>query len=298
MKSIAALAAAASLGIASYANDVNADYYDEQVAVQMSENVYPDEYRLITLASTLVIDGPLKCGLGAWINGTDFEECIGPALFGGLVDYMGMEIARYNDTPFVGAAGKLIHDLGVSMSDNAALGIPMFDRFQTDFGPVLFSIEHMTTDPTFNVYFQIMPAVGMIANFAEGNRFEVLESLYNLTPVFSFENVSSEHFGTRYVGYTMGNVMAYGRGENVEGYSPRVVRSHEFNHTLAYGNFRFINDLLPSYPMEKLHLSFGPDLATLVLALPSNICFWAEGDCYGLYMSNPLEFFAYSMQND
>lgn len=297
MKAIAALAAA-SLGIASYADNVEADWYDEQVAEQMQSNVYPNEYRLITLASTLIIDGPIKCGLGAWINDTDFTECIGPALFGGLVDYMGMEIARYNDTPFVGAAGKLVHDLGVSMSDNAALGIPALDRFQTDFGPVLFSIEHMTTNPEFNVYFQIMPAVGIITNFAEGKRFEPLESLYNLTPVFSFDNVTSEHFGTRYAGYTMGNVMAYGRGENVEGYNSGVVRSHEFNHTLTYGNFRFINDLLPSYPMEKLYLSFGPDMSTLVLALPSNICFWAEGDCYGLYMSNPLEFFAYSMQND
>lgn len=298
MKGITALAAAASLGIASYAENAGADWYDEQVAESLTENVYPDGYRLITLASILVLDGPIKCGLGTWINGTDFGECIGPALLGGVIDYAALEIGRYNEYPMVGAAAHLAHDFGVSISDNAAAGIPVLDRFQTDFGPFLFSAEHLTTDPVFNMYFQIMPAVGIITNLAEGNRFEFLETVSNLTPVFSFENVTAEHFGSRYAGFTMGNVMAYGRGENVEGYNPAVVRSHEFDHTLIYSNFRFINDLLPAYPMEQLHLSFGPDLSAMVLAMPANICMWAKGDCYGLYMSNPLEFFAFSMQND
>ncbi len=298
MKASAALAAAASIGLASYADDAKADYSDEWAAEQMSANVYPDEYRLITLASILVLDGPVKCGLGAWINSTNFGECIGPALLGGVIDYAAMEIGRHNEYPMVGAAAHLAHDFGVSISDNAAAGIPVLDRFQTDFGPFLFSAEHLTTDPTFNLYFQIMPAAGIITNFAEGNRLEFLESISNLTPVFSFDNVTKEHFGTRYAGYTIGNVMAYGRGENVEGYDYNIVKSHEFNHILVYSDFRFVNDLLPAYPMEQLHLSFGPDISTMLFALPSNICLFTEGDCYGLYMSNPLEFFAYTMQND
>lgn len=297
MKTLAALAAA-SLGIASYAADAKADYYDEQAAAQLSENVYPGEYRLITLASILVIDGPVKCGLGALINGTDFGECIGPALLGGVIDYAAQEIGRYNEYPMVGAAAHLAHDFGISISDNAAAGIPVLDRFQTDFGPFLFSAEHLTTDPMFNMYFQIMPAVGIITNFAEGNRFEVLETISSLTPVFSFENVTAEHYGSRYAGFTMGNVIAYGRGENVEGYDSAIVRSHEFNHALIYSDFRFINDLLPAYPMQQLHLGFGTDIGWLLMASPPAICRIFTNDCYGVYMATPLEFFAYSMQND
>ncbi|HII15058.1 MAG TPA: hypothetical protein HA362_01985 [Nanoarchaeota archaeon] len=297
-KGILAAAALASV-TALYAEEAKAYEDDWYVAEQLQDtNVYPDEYRLITLASILVLDGPVKCGLGALINDTDFGECIAPALFGGLIDYMGLEIAQYNGTPFVGGTGKLIHDFGVSIADNAAAGLPMFDRFQTDFGPFLFSAEHLTTEPEFNVYFQIAPVVGIITNFAEGNRFEFLDTLSNLTPVFSFENVTMEHMWSRVAGYTMGNVMTYGRGENVESYDSITVRSHEFDHVLMYSGFRFINDLLPAYPMEKLHLSFGPDMGWVVMALPPALCRMFTEDCYDVYMATPLEFFAYTMQND
>lgn len=298
MKTLAALAAAASLGIASYAADAKAYDDDWYQAEQLSENVYPNDYRFITLASILVLDGPIKCGLGALVNDTDFGECIGPALLGGLIDYAALEIGRYNEYPMVGAAAHLAHDFGVSISDNAAAGLPVLDRFQTDFGPFLFSAEHLTTNPSFNLYFQIVPAVGMITNFAEGNRFEFLDTISNLTPVFSFENVTRDHMGSRVAGYSMGNVMTYGRGENVEGYDIVVVRSHEFDHALIYTDFRFINDLLPAYPMQQLHLGFGTDIGWLLMASPPAICRIFTEDCYGTYMATPLEFFAYSMQND
>lgn len=292
------LAAAAAIGTALYAEEVKAGYSDETFAQEIGRNVYQDEYRLITLASVLVLDGPIKCGLGAWINDVDFSECILPAVLGGVIDYAALEIGRYNEYPAVGAAAHLVHDFGVSISDNAAAGLPVLDRFQTDFGPFLFSAEHLTTDPEFNLYFQIAPAVGIITNFAEGNRLEFLDTFSNLTPVFSFENVTMDHIGSRVAGYTMGNVMAYGRGENVEGYGSSIVRSHEFDHALMYSDFRFINDLLPAYPMEKLHLSFGPDMGWVVMALPPGLCRIFTDDCYDVYMATPLEFFAYTMQND
>ena len=297
MKSLAAFAAAASLGIA--ADEAEANYYEPYIGENTTQNTYPEEYRLITLAGIIVLDGPIKCGLGTWINDADFGDCIWKGLIGGAIDFAGLEIATYNEYPFIGAAGKLVHDFGVSIADNSAANLPMLDRFQTDFGPFLFSAEHLTTDPTFNMYFQIGPAVGILINVFQGNRFEFLETVSNLTPVFSFYEASITDSFSNYLGRTIGNVISYGRGENIQGYEGyNSVRSHEFNHSLIYGDFRFINDLLPSYPMQQLHISFGSDLGSIVLTLPTALCELCTDDCYEVYMSNPLEFFAYTMEND
>lgn len=310
-KGIASLAAALGAAITLNAVDANALDRDDigtwqpcgtnqECQVQdPNPNVFPDEYMLITLASTLVIDGPIKCGLGALILDTDFGECIGPAILGGLVDFTGMAIARY-DYPFMGAAGKLTHDFGVSISNNAMIGIPMFDRFQTDFGPVLFSIEHMTTDPELNVYVQPGGIAGILANFALGNRFEVLETLYNLTPTFTFPGREENIFGSPVRGFTLGDVIAYGRGEDTLGlYLPSQTRAHEFNHALVYQNIgRMIDDLLYPEVLREAGFSLGPDITAIVLNGAPSLMYGIDNSTTGIYKYFPLEFSAYSMELD
>lgn len=310
---IASLAAALGAAITLNAADANAldrgdigtwqphgDSGNEFYQVQdPNPDIFPDEYMLITLAGTLVIDGPIKCGLGALILDTDFGECIGPAILGGLIDFTGMSIARY-DYPFMGAAGKLTHDLGVSISNNAMIGIPLFDRFQTDFGPVLFSIEHMTTEPELNVYVQPGGIAGILANFALGNRFEVLETLYNLTLTFTFPNSEEKLFGTPVRGFTLGDVIAYGRGENYGGlYLPSQTRAHEFNHALMYQSIgRMIDDLLYPEILMEAGFSLGPDIAALALNGASSLMYAIDNSTTNAYRYFPLEFAAYSMELD
>ncbi len=312
MKGLAALAAAASLGIASYAVGANAlDRSDigtwqpcgnneECFISDPNPNIFPEEYQLITLAGTLILNGPVKCGLGALINDINFEECIGPALVGGLINFTGMEIARYNEYPFVGAAGKLVSNLGISMADNVAMGIPMLDRYQVDFGPVLFSIEHMTTDAELELYFQPGGAAGILANFALGNRLELLETLYNLIPVFTFPNISGELFGAETRGYAIGDVISYGRGDGNSVYLPSQTMSHEFNHSLFYQDFRFIDDLLFSEDARhEWHLSLGPDIGAALLSGPASLLYAIDGkDALDIYRYFPFEFAAYSMELD
>ena len=312
-KGITSLAAALSAAITLNAADANAldrgdigtwqpygDSGNEFYQVQdPNPDIFPDEYMLITLASTLVIDGPIKCGLGALILDTDFNECIGPAILGGLLDFTGMSIARY-DYPFMGGIGKLTHDLGVSISNNVMIGIPMFDRFQTDFGPVLFSIEHMTTDPELNVYVQPGGIAGILANFALGNRFEVLETLYNLTPTFTFPNQDTYLFGTPSMGFSIGSVIAYGRGEDKDGlyYVPQT-RAHEFNHALMYqGIGRMIDDLLYPEILMEAGFSLGPDIAMILLQAAPSLMYAIDNSTTNAYHYFPLEFAAYSMELD
>lgn len=308
---IASLAAAVGAAIALNAADAGASARDligtsymgddgnSHIVQDPNPDIFPDEYMLITLASTLVIDGPIKCGLGALILDTDFNECIGPAILGGLIDFTGMAIARY-DYPFMGAAGKLTHDLGVSISNNAMIGIPMFDRFQTDFGPVLFSIEHMTTNPELNVYVQPGGIAGILANFALGNRFEVLETLYNFTPTFTFPNQNEYLFGAPVRGFTLGDVIAYGRGEDSGGlYLPSQVRAHEFNHALMYQSIgRMIDDLLYPEVLMEAGFSLGPDITAIVMNGASSLMYAIDNNTRNAYHYFPLEFAAYSMELD
>ncbi|MBU2638870.1 MAG: hypothetical protein KJ955_07895 [Nanoarchaeota archaeon] len=309
-KGLAALAAAASLTMA-VPEEARA-YHDDRIGtlVEVEEgeytqirdpnpNIFPDEYMFITLAGTLILDGPVKCGLGALILDTDFEECIGPALLGGLLDFTGMAIARY-DYPFMGGLGKLTHDWGVSISNNVMIGIPMFDRFQTDFGPVLFSIEHMTTDPELNVYVQPGGIAGILANFALGNRFEVLETLYNLTPTFTFPNQNAFLFGSRVRGFTLGSVIAYGRGEDTDGlyYVPQT-RAHELNHALMYQSIgRMVDDLLYPEVLMEAGFSLGPDLAMILLQAAPTLMYAIDSSTTDIHRYFPLEFAAYSMEQD
>lgn len=310
-KTIASLAAALGAAMTLNAADAEAsgrdligtsymgDDGETHIVQDPNHDIFPDEYMLITLASTLIIDGPVKCGLGALILDTDFNECIGPAILGGLIDFTGMSIARY-DYPFMGAVGKLTHDLGVSMSNNAMIGIPLFDRFQTDFGPVLFSIEHMTTDPELNVYVQPGGIAGILANFALGNRFEVLETLYNFTPTFTFPNKNEELFGTPVRGFTLGDVIAYGRGEDQLGmYLPSQTRAHEFNHALFYQSIgRMIDDLLYPEVLMEAGFSLGPDITAIVMNGASSLMYAIDNSTTSAYRYFPLEFAAYSMELD
>ncbi len=64
----------------------------------------------------------LKSGIGSYINDKGFLGGCTQGVLAGVVMSTGELIASYNSYPMVGAAGKLVYDLGVSMGDNVAHG--------------------------------------------------------------------------------------------------------------------------------------------------------------------------------
>ena len=239
--------------------------------------------------------GCLKSGIGSRLEGNGFWKGCAKGSLGGAVMYIGEHIASYNNYPMTGAAGKLVHDLGVSMSDNVMRGEGMFSQYETDLGPA-----NLTFNDSYipHISFTLKPAVGIAQSLLNDESFDAKLSLYNLTPVFRREYLQDSNVGGVVLGSTIGNVISYLH------ISPKVdnrVLSHEMNHALYWSKFRFSKDLVQWVPTEKIHPSLemekiqhwwniGQDIAgnidSLLLSIDSRT-YW--------YLPPELE--AYSMEN-
>lgn len=250
-----------------------------------------EEERLIILGFDMVFNG-LKSGFGSLYHGNGFWEGFGKGLFAGAVVYSGKELASYTgEVPFSGAGGKLIHDLGVSMSDNVMRGENMFSHYRTDLGFVEFDFD--LEEGGVELSFLPLSAGGMIYFVARGDKFEFEKSLFNLTPVFSYEDGVND-----YVGVACSNVFSYNR----DFHSVAGVLSHEMNHVLFFSEFRFIDDILPKksvvsgVPVLSLfaeyfdHIKVGGLVAAGVFNIPKLI------DPEAGYWYSPHEIQAYTME--
>lgn len=259
---------------------------------------YNLEGRLTVLGFDLLING-LKSGIGAKYNGDDFWPAFGKGVLSGAVVYAGKEIASFNEFPFLGATGKLVHDLGVSMSDNVMLSKPILSRYVTDFGPLE---VHFEKGKDTKIYVHISPIVSIIKNFADKNKFELKETIYNFTPVFSFEvPLEIQQKGEFIGGYASQNIMTYCRNCQTDNFDLSS-KSHEMNHVLFFSEFRFIDDLMPKksemvekmlflHPLAPLadYIRIGPMLAQGIFILPKLFSEKA-------YWYSPQELEAYTMQ--
>jgi len=259
---------------------------------------YNLEGRAAVLGFDLLING-LKSGLGAYANGEDFWPAFGKGLGAGAIVYAGKEIASHNRYPFLGVSGKLVHDLGVSMSDNVMLNKPIMSRYVTDFGPIEIHFEKGKEN---KIYFQPFSACAILGNLVKGNDFDLKQTLYNFTPVFSYKvplDIQQQGF---IGGYTTSNVIAYCRNCKENDFF-KVALSHEMNHVLFFSEFRFLDYLTPNKKivfenMLFLHpfaeqlgeMRYGPMLAQGLLVLPklfSKEAYW--------YLPHELEAFTMEM---
>lgn len=266
---------------------------------------YNLEGRLAVAGFDVLFNG-LKCGIGASSRGDDFWPAFGKCAILGLGVFGGKEIASWNGyVPFSGGMGKLTHDLFVSMSDNITFGRGMAERFVTDFGPFEF---HFDSRKGFDLYFHPYSAHAIVRNIQNGYKFDLKESLYNLTPVFLIEQSITTARNTKIHGITQQNVITYSK-EN-----EKISKSHEFNHVLFLSEFRFIDELMPNKgklvtgtlsslpePLSGLfrnnpgleyaidHIRLGPWLAErLMIVLPSLD--------YRIYHYTPWELEAFTME--
>ena len=248
------------------------------------------EGRMAVLGFDILFNG-LKAGIGAKVAGDDFWPAFGKGAFSGVIVYGGKELASWNGTiPGAGASGKLIHDLGVSMSDNVTFGRPILSRYVTDIGPIEINFD---SKDGVSAYLYPYSLYAIIKNAADGHRFEVKHSLLNLTPIFSFDKSNS-----KYGGWTNQNVFTYCR--NCDGLD-NIARSHEMVHVLHISEFRFIDEAMPLkseifHNAPILHkfsnlldyIKVGPFIGERIMALP--MLFGEEG-----YWYNPLELEAYTL---
>ena len=237
--------------------------------------------------------GCLKAGIGSSANDKGFLNGCLKGMLGGAVAYAGEELASHNRYPMVGAAGKLTHDLGISVQDNVMMGEGMFSRYQTDIGPVMLTFKDSIVP---RGSFTLTPAVGIAKSLLNENKLDARQSLYNLTPVFRFSS-DNLRIGSEVIpvlGVTYGNVISYsGSGE---------VLSHEMNHAIGWSELRFCKNIADKVPTEKIHPSLemekiqrwwdiGQDVCGVVAYLPTVML--NEG-----YYYDPAELRAYTMQRE
>ena len=227
-----------------------------------------------------VLFGCLKSGIGSRINDNGFWKGCAKGALGGAVMYAGEHVASYNNYPMFGGAGKLVHDLGVSMSDNVMRGDGMFSKYETELGPVTFTFDEGIMP---RLSFTLTPAIAIGHSISNKQSFDAKQSLYNLTPVFKTVLPDERFTLNNRLHATLGSTSA-----NVVSYTPmsedidRYVLSHEMNHVLFWSKFRFSKDLLQWVPTEKAHPSLemekiqrwwniGQDIGGNILYLPMNI---------------------------
>lgn len=256
------------------------------------------EYRLAVLGFDVMFNG-LKAGIGAKCEGEDFWPAFGKGAIAGLFVYGGKEIASHNSLPFMGATGKLVHDFGVSVSDNVMQARPIFSRFRTDLGPVELEFDNSWKP---SLYALPMSAIGLIANIAQGNRLDLKQSLYDLTPVFSFR-LSNEMLAdpAYYAGFTRHNVYSYCK--NCYDRSAASIQSHEMNHVLFNSEFRFLDDYTgkKSELIEDLPIlsKFAPAFDHVKLSqIMINILNMPMAFSKEAYWFLPPEMEAYIMENE
>lgn len=215
-----------------------------------------DKARAISLGVNVAFNC-LKSGVGSKLNdGGFFSGCAKGAL-GGSVMFAGEYIASYNSYPMIGASGKLVHDLGVSMSDNVMRGEGLFSQYETEFGPVTFTFKGSLVP---DLSFTATPTYAVISNVLDKQEFDARRSLYNFTPVFRRRYVPESRFGgheerTVMPASTRGNVISY-TDMSKSGYSDwynKYTFSHEMNHVLFWSKSRSMKHLVNKLPSEGVH---------------------------------------------
>ena len=280
-KALESIALAASLSLAPAA--ANADNTRLEAA---PHRLWIDENKTEARIAVLGADVVFVClmsGIGSRINDNGFWNGCAKGSLAGMVTFAGEYIASYNNYPMFGAAGKLVHDAGISAQDNVMRGEPALSQYQTDIGPVTMTFRGSIV-PT-DYYITALPIGAIAGNLIKGQELDLKNSLYNLTPVFKMRNMMMN--GT-VDGYTIGNVISY----YPDRFSGSSVLSHEFNHALFWSKMKFCGDLLHPVPymkdIEKLW-NVGQDLCYGMINLPMAIDNKA-------YPFQPHELEAFSME--
>ncbi len=233
----------------------------------------------------------LKGGITALLRQESFWKNCSKASIGGIITFTGEEIATHNKYPFVGLAGKLIHDTGISISDNIMRGEEYFSQYQTDFGPINFTFRGSYT-PT--ITYTLTPLYAITRNIIQHHSFDLKNSLYNLTPIFQTNDAP------KMLQTSPGETMASTIG-NVTQYNPTITTedtplylSHENNHALFWSKLRFTNNI--GNKLEFLgeigkHWDYQQDLSKAIFNLPGIFM----NDTNRAILSIP-ELEAYSMQ--
>ena len=234
------------------------------------------ENRVLVAATNTALGAVLGC-IGAEISGNGCVDGLWKGSVGGAVTYAGMELGSYNaEVPFTGLAGRQIVSLGSSMTSNAMFSRELLQRYETDFGPIVFSIDR---NDGFNLSIMPIATHAFFYNLTMGNNLNMLESLEDGTFVFERNNSSTSNSGINYVGNTTSTIPAHLRGYN-------SVRSHENIHTYQPSRLRFADELVP----QLRGLRYGAEILNALIALPGYLF---EGNAY---YYTPLELEADSME--
>ncbi len=245
-----------------------------------------DSAKAFVLGANMVFNC-LKSGVGSYFNDKGFLGGCAKGAFAGSISYAGAYIATFNDVPMLGATGKLVNDLGISISDNVMRGENMLSQYQTELGPVTLTFrDSIIPSPSFT----LTPAVAIVKDLAGGQVFDARNSLYNLTPVFYMPLERNGWYSGKgmVAGYSNGNVISYTPID----YVGNLTLSHEFNHSLFWSKMRFCGDFMPG-PLATdgavgKWWNIGQDLCFQALAAPSNF--------QATYYYGPLELEAHIMQ--
>ncbi len=235
----------------------------------------------------------LLCGLAAVVKKRrtvikDFFKCA----LAGSVQYAGMELGM-RDVPALPGFSLRLVETGTSMINNTLAGRSLLERLDYEVNALLVSYD--TRQHKVDVYWRVLPLIGVARNLAEGNNFSLEESLSYQTAVF----YRRPQEGTAAGGY-IGNVLVYER--NVFGEmspSSPSYRAHEFAHVLQYNRVRPFQLALPrslGFLEQKLHLRTGEDIGAMLLATPVYLCRLAGAEDCDLQPYNLQEMEAYTMQ--
>ena len=253
-------------------NMSKADDFPEHIADRTN---YPRE-RAIVFGANAGIGAILGC-LGAQISGDGCLEGLWRGSIGGTITYFGMEIGSRNEqVPFSGLVGRGINDLGASIVSNAIFSRGFLERYETTFGPLVFSIDN---NYGFRTYIQPLATGTVIYHFIVGHDFSLMDSIEDGTLVFRMYEPSVSRTGSASAGTTNSTIPAYMS-------SQPATRSHENIHTYQLSRMRWADELVPQVWIFR----YGAEALSALLSLPANLF---EGDAY---YYDPFEMEAYAME--
>ena len=232
------------------------------------------ENRAIVALTNTALGAVMGC-IGSEISGDGCVDGLWKGGLGGAVTYAGMELGSYNaHVPFTGILGRQIVNLGSSMTSNAMFSRGLLERYETDFGPIVFSID---SNEGFNL--GIMPlSTGILGyHLIAGHKLDLLESIEDGTFVFRLDWGDNDLYNTG--GYTTSNIPMHITGN-------QYGRSHENNHTYQLSSFRWADEIVP----ELGPIRYGGELLFTAVNVPSMI------NHEDIYPNHPLELEAYTMQ--
>ncbi len=233
------------------------------------------ENRAAVFAANTGLGAALGC-IGAEISGDGCLEGLWKGSLGGAVTFAGMELGSYNArVPFTGLAGRQIVNLGSSMTSNAMFSRGLLQRYETDFGPVIFSFD---SEEGFRPYIMPLSTGVTVYHLISGHTLDLVQSIEDGTFVFRLDWESrSEILGGG--GATISNIPIHVTDYNIG-------RSHENIHTYQLSRMRWADELVP----ELGPIRYGAEALNGSMSLGA--CIY-HGD---LYDYSPLELEAYSMQ--